>query len=266
MWQQRGDSWCSLCLNHPSRSWTLSRLQKVGRGTPRTGRQSIEGPKQKDKQPRGLTSAEYLESQINITSLFLLFFFFDSSWSAFKNLLWSLCLFTSVEKGLRQRLMVLDQYVHVKQEVAFLPGSGVAQETERVISHSEVWWIDSPSDLVCMSKYLWARHAAGWMRLVRLVAKSKEYQSSLPLLMCLVTQKVGHTPSYRKMFLYLLILERHQYVTLKSVHPGWDLETANATDMTHVTLPCADGFAFVKPPFISSGFHFKSSPSCMADI
>lgn len=134
MWQQRGDSWCSLCLNHPSRSWTLSRLQKVGRGTPRTGRQSIEGPKQKDKQPRGLTSAEYLESQINITSLFLLFFFFDSSWSAFKNLLWSLCLFTSVEKGLRQRLMVLDQYVHVKQEVAFLPGSGVAQETERVIS------------------------------------------------------------------------------------------------------------------------------------
>lgn len=95
---------------------------------------------------------------------------------------------------------------------------------------------------------------------------SKEYQSSLPLLMCLVTQKVGHTPSYRKMFLYLLILERHQYVTLKSVHPGWDLETANATDMTHVTLPCADGFAFVKSPFISSGFHFKSSPRCMADI
>lgn len=47
----------------------------MGRGTPRTGRQSIEGPKQKDKQPRGLTSAEYLESQINITSLFLLFFF-----------------------------------------------------------------------------------------------------------------------------------------------------------------------------------------------
>lgn len=57
--------------------------------------------------------------------------------------------------------MVLDQYVHVKQEVAFLPGSGVAQETERVISHSEVWWIDSPADPVCMSKYLWARHAAG---------------------------------------------------------------------------------------------------------
>lgn len=72
-----------------------------------------------------------------------------------------MCLFTSVEKGLRQRLMVLDQYVHVKQEVAFLPGSGVAQETERVISHSEVWWIDSPADPVCMSKYLWARHAAG---------------------------------------------------------------------------------------------------------
>lgn len=60
--------------------------------------------------------------------------------------------------------------------------------------------------------------------------------------------------------------EQHQSVTLKSVHPGWDLETANATDMTHVTLPCADGFAFVKSPFISSGFHFKSSPRCMADI